>query len=158
MLLSILQSPKVKISLLVLGYTSNPPPLIPCHERTEKIQGSSTIPQMEQFGRTVPYEGCKIQRCPGRREKFSASTSDPSTQKQVLARSVMSRDCSPPGSSGFPRQEYWNGLLFPPPGIFPTQGSNLCLLHLLHWHVDSLPRSTWETPETSYWGSNEGKR
>ena len=24
-------------------------------------------------------------------------------------------------------------------GIFPTQGSNLCLLHLLHWQADSLP-------------------
>ena len=26
-------------------------------------------------------------------------------------------------------------------GIFPTQGSNLCLLHLLHWQADSLPLS-----------------
>ena len=25
--------------------------------------------------------------------------------------------------------------------IFPTQGLNLCLLHLLHWQVDSLPLS-----------------
>ena len=24
-------------------------------------------------------------------------------------------------------------------GIFPTQGSNLCLVHLLHWQEDSLP-------------------
>ena len=24
-------------------------------------------------------------------------------------------------------------------GIFPTQGSNLCLLHFLHWQADSLP-------------------
>ena len=24
-------------------------------------------------------------------------------------------------------------------GIFPTQGSHLCLLHLLHWQGDSLP-------------------
>ena len=24
-------------------------------------------------------------------------------------------------------------------GIFPTQGSNPCLLHLLHWQADSLP-------------------
>ena len=33
---------------------------------------------------------------------------------------------------GFPRQEYWSGLPFPSPGVFPTQGLNLCLLHLLH--------------------------
>ena len=41
-----------------------------------------------------------------------------------------------PLSMGFSRQEYWSGLPFPPPGIFPTQGSNPRLLHcrwLLHW-------------------------
>ena len=27
-----------------------------------------------------------------------------------------------PLSMGLTRQEYWSGLLFPPPGIFPTQG------------------------------------
>ena len=43
-----------------------------------------------------------------------------------------------PLSLGFPRQEYWSGLPVSPPGIFPTQGSNLCLLH---WQVDSLPLS-----------------
>ena len=48
-------------------------------------------------------------------------------------------------SMGFPRQEYWNGLPFPPlgdlpdSGIFLIHGSNL---HLLHWQADSLP-----TPE-----------
>ena len=29
----------------------------------------------------------------------------------------------------FSRQEYWSGLPLPSPGIFPTQGLNLCLLH-----------------------------
>ena len=41
----------------------------------------------------------------------------------------------------FSRQEYWSGLPCPPPGIFPTQGSNLRLLCLLHWQVNSLPLS-----------------
>ena len=27
-----------------------------------------------------------------------------------------------PLSMGFPRQEYWSGLLFPPPGDLPDQG------------------------------------
>ena len=37
-------------------------------------------------------------------------------------------------SVGFSSQEYWNGLPCPPPeGNFLTQGSNLCLLCLLHW-------------------------
>ena len=40
-----------------------------------------------------------------------------------------------PLSMGYPRQEYWSGLPFPPPGnisdlrIFPAQGSNPRLLH-----------------------------
>ena len=32
-------------------------------------------------------------------------------------------------SMGFSRQEYWSGLSFPSPGIFPTQGLNLGLPH-----------------------------
>ena len=32
-------------------------------------------------------------------------------------------------SMGFSRQEYWNGLPFPSPGIFLNQGSNPGLLH-----------------------------
>ena len=28
-------------------------------------------------------------------------------------------DCSPPLSMGFPRQDYWSGLSFPPPGYLP---------------------------------------
>ena len=46
-----------------------------------------------------------------------------------------------PLSLGFPRQEYWSGLPFPPPGIFQTQGSNLHVLCLLHWQADLLPLS-----------------
>ena len=44
-----------------------------------------------------------------------------------------------PLSVGFSKQEYWNGLPFPPPGIFPIQRSNLSLLCLLHWQAGSLP-------------------
>jgi len=40
---------------------------------------------------------------------------------------------------GFFRQEYWSGCPCPSPGIFPTQGLNLHLLHLLHWQAGSLP-------------------
>ena len=44
--------------------------------------------------------------------------------------------CQALQSMGFFNQEYWSRLPCPPPGIFPTQGSNP---HLLHWQVDSLP-------------------
>ena len=44
------------------------------------------------------------------------------------------KDCSPAVSLsiGFPRQEYWSGLLFPSPGDWPNPGIQLCLLHFLH--------------------------
>ena len=34
-------------------------------------------------------------------------------------------------------------------GIFPIQGSNPRLLHLLHWQVDSLPLSHLGSPDYS---------
>ena len=39
-------------------------------------------------------------------------------------------------------------------GIFLTQGSNLCLLHLLHWQADSLPLTHKESP-FSRWDMQE---
>ena len=51
-------------------------------------------------------------------------------------------DCSPPGSSvlgdssGKHTGVGCHALL---QGIFPSQGSNPCLLHLLHWQAGSLP-------------------
>ena len=44
-----------------------------------------------------------------------------------------------PLSMGFSRQGYWSGFPCPFPEDLPTQGSNPCLLHLLHWLVCSLP-------------------
>ena len=53
------------------------------------------------------------------------------------------KDCNPltPLSLGFSRQEYWNGLPFSSPGIFPIQGLNPHLLCLLYWQEGSLPLS-----------------
>jgi len=44
-----------------------------------------------------------------------------------------------PLSLEFSRQEYWSGLPFPPPGIFPTQVLNPHLLRLLHPQAGCLP-------------------
>ena len=44
-----------------------------------------------------------------------------------------------PLSMRFYRKEYWLGCHVLLQGIFPTQGSNPHLLHLLHWQVGSLP-------------------
>ena len=51
-------------------------------------------------------------------------------------------DCSPPGSSVhgiFQARNTGAGCHFLLQDIFPIQGSNLCLLHLWHWQMDSLP-------------------
>ena len=54
-------------------------------------------------------------------------------------------DCSPPGSSvrRISQARVLTGVdcHFILQGIFLTQGSKLCLFHLLHWQADSLPRS-----------------
>ena len=49
-----------------------------------------------------------------------------------------------PLSMGFSRQEDWSGLPCPPPGSFPTQGSDLSLSCLLHWQASSLPLAPLE--------------
>ena len=48
-----------------------------------------------------------------------------------------------PLSMGFPRQDYWSGLPFPPPGIFPTQESNLCLLYYHALPLSHLGSPVW---------------
>ena len=40
---------------------------------------------------------------------------------------------------GFSRQEYYSGCHALPQEVFPTQGLNLHLLHLLRWQAGSLP-------------------
>ena len=47
----------------------------------------------------------------------------------------------------FPGKNTGVGCLFPLQGIFPTQGSNLCLLCLLHWQVCSLPLGPLGKPQ-----------
>ena len=57
-----------------------------------------------------------------------------------------------PQSMEFSRQEYWSGLPFPSPGIFPTQGSNPGLLHIRQtlYHLSQLTTGFWSVaPFTS---------
>ena len=44
-----------------------------------------------------------------------------------------------PLSMDFPGKYTGVGFHFLLQGLFPTQGSNLCPLHLLHWQVDFPP-------------------
>ena len=52
-------------------------------------------------------------------------------------------DCSPPPplSMGFPRQEYWSGLPFPPAEDLPEPVIKPGLLPLVHLQANSLPLS-----------------
>ena len=51
-----------------------------------------------------------------------------------------------PLSMGFSRQEYWSGLPFPSPGIFPTQGLNPGIPHCRQTQRSEPPGKTlpWE--------------
>ena len=71
----------------------------------------------------------------------------------LLSCSLVSHSATPrtvtrqvPLSMGFSREEHWSELPCPPPGIFPTQGLNPRLLHLLRWQVGFLPRSQPGSP------------
>jgi len=67
----------------------------------------------------------------------------------VLSHSLVSNSLQPRGLSPTRLLCPWNslgkntgvGCHFLLQGIFPTQELNLCLLHLLHWQVDSLSPS-----------------
>ena len=54
-----------------------------------------------------------------------------------------------PLSMGFPSKNTEVDCHFLLYRIFPTQGSNLGLLHLLHWQVDSLPLSHLGRPNVN---------
>ena len=48
---------------------------------------------------------------------------------------------------GFPRQEYWSGLAFPPPGDLPDSGTEpVSLLSPSLAGGFSATRATWEAP------------
>ena len=55
--------------------------------------------------------------------------------------------CQVPQSMEFSRQECWSGSHSLLQGIFPTQGSNLCLLWFLHCRQILYRWATWETPK-----------
>ena len=63
----------------------------------------------------------EIPRKPGEMVQFSSVQS---LSRVRLLRPPWTITCQSPLSMGFSRQEYWSGLPFPSPGIFPIQGLN----------------------------------
>ena len=74
------------------------------------------------------------------------------TRESVCVCSVMYESLEPHGlkptrllcPGNFPGKNTEVGCCFLIQGIFLTQGSNLAVLYLLHWQVDSWPRAAWE--------------
>ena len=103
---------------LVLGTHGPPPPTLPCFTH---FLGSP-------HSQHVSYPPCWLPNC----------------ACLLVAHSCLTlcnpRNCThrAPLSMWFSRQVYWNGLPFHLLGIFPIQGSNLCLLC---WHLDFFPLS-----------------
>ena len=54
-------------------------------------------------------------------------------------------------SMGFPRQEYWSGLPFPPPGNLPDPGIEPESLASPDWQVVSLPLVPPRKPQFFSW-------
>ena len=70
----------------------------------------------------------------------------PNKMKVLVTQSYLTlcdpMDCNPPGSSvhGILQARILEWVAMPSSGgVFPTQGSNPCLLHPLHWRAGSLP-------------------
>ena len=76
------------------------------------------------------HGGLRLGVGPGAKEQESLCCC--SVAKSCLTPGTVAREA--PLSMGVSRQESWSGF-------FLTQGSNLCLLHLLHWQADSSPLS-----------------
>ena len=57
--------------------------------------------------------------------------------------------CQTPLCMGFPRKNTGVGYHFLLKGIFPTQGSNLCLVCLPHWQESSWPLAPSRKPKSS---------
>ena len=70
----------------------------------------------------------------------------------ALCNSMGSVVCQAPLSMGFPRQEYWSGLPFPPPGDLFWPRDKTCifctgrqtLYQLSHWESPKMGRKPWQ--------------
>ena len=122
----------------------------------------------------LPRINTKIPSCPGHRVTRVSRDREQDEVRRVLSGGALGQmraavrakplqscltlcdpmDCSPPGSSvhgdspGKDTEVSGHVLL---QGIFPTQGSNLCLLSLLHWQVGSLPLAPPGKPPGERW-------
>ena len=72
------------------------------------------------------YTGILMKGFPGRDHGPVASV----IRLDAVCREAWTIAHQAPLSIGFPRQEYWSGLPFPPPGDLPMQGPNPRVSHI----------------------------
>ena len=70
----------------------------------------------------IPEKESRIFTCTRWRKGYNSESVSHSVMSDSLPPQTVAHQA--PLSMGFSRQEYWNGLPFPSPGIFPIQGSN----------------------------------
>ena len=68
---------------------------------------------------------------------------------QILC-NLMDCACKVPLSIRFSRQEYWSGLLFPPPGCLPYLGTEQVSLMCPELQADPLLLSHWGSPSAAW--------
>ena len=121
--------------------------------RVTRRKGCPGVP-LKQWHLSYPGSECWLVDAVGGRTLLTAVTTFAKVHSMFRKCCVATKPCptlcnpwtaarQAPLSMGFFRQEYWSGLPFPSPGIFPTQGLNL---RLLPWQVDSLPLSHQGSP------------
>ena len=119
------------------GHRFNPwwgnldPTSIMTQPKKEKKNSRLLLPRQYTFA---------LQKDPGTRRSASSFYMHECEVASVVSDSVTlwTVACQAPLSTGFPGKNTGVGWYAFLPGIFQTQGSNLHLLHLLHWQVGSL--------------------
>ena len=98
----------------------------------------------------VRQDVCCIQSCPTLNKTMDCSLPGSSVhgtfQARMLKQVTMSYSKDLPNPGIEPMSLAW---------IFPTQGSNLCLLHFLHWQADSLPLHHLGSPQVRQYTSKK---
>ena len=107
------------------------------HDSKSEIPGSENSPQC--------YVAAWMEGEFGKNWWFSHKVMSDSVTPQIVAHQA-------PLSKGFPRQEYWSGLPFPPPGDPPNPGveSVSPSFHAVSW-IRSVFLKEWGTRK-SWWG------
>ena len=76
-----------------------------------------------EHGKRWPWaKGCRHPLETGKSKQINSALEPPERNAALYVGALWTVACQAPLSMGFSRQEYWSGLLCPPPGDFPDPG------------------------------------